>query len=407
MAKQFEYKARDIAGQLYSGLILADDEEAVAGHIRNRGLYVTKIKEAKSTQDIGAWLQNLQSIKTRDFSIFCRQFATMLEAGLPILTCLAILTEQTENPKLKDNLHKVYKSVQEGESLAKAMEERPGIFPDIMTSMVGAGELGGVLDVVMQRLSIHFEKEHRLNEKVKAAMTYPVVVMLMAVVVVIFVLTFILPTFVGMFASMKVELPLLTRLLLAASDFLKKQWLYLLLAIVVIGVWLKYQLGKPGPRLLRDRIILRLPVFGDLVRKVAVARFTRTLASLIRGGVPLLTALEVVKNATGNMVVSQTLSDSQDSIREGEELSTRLGSSRIFPPMVVQMVAVGEASGELDKMLDKVADFYEEDAEDIVNRLSSLLEPFLIGFLGIVIGTIIISILLPMFDVIGNMNKVM
>lgn len=407
MAKQFEYRARDMSGQLFTGLILADDEAGVAGHIRNRGLFVTYIKEAKSAQDIGVWLQNLKKVTTKDLSIFCRQFATMLEAGLPILTCLAILTEQTENPRLKESLRKVYKDVQEGTGLARALEEWSDIYPDIMTSMIAAGELGGVMDVVMQRLAVHFEKEHRLNEKVKAAMTYPAVVMSMAVVVVIFVLTFILPTFVGMFQSMKVELPLLTRALLATSDFLKRNWLLLLTALVGIAVWLRFVLTKPGPQLIRDQIILNLPVFGQLVRKVAVARFTRTLASLIRGGVPLLSALEVVKNSTGNRVVSQTLSESQASIREGDELSSRLGASRIFPPMVVQMVAVGEAAGELDKMLDKVADFYEDDAEDIVNRLSSLLEPFLIGFLGIVIGTIIIAILLPMFDVIGNINKVM
>ena len=407
MARQYEYKAKDATGQLYTGMILADNEAAVAGHIRNKGLYVTHINLAKSTYDIGALLQNRRSITTRDLSIFCRQFSTMLQAGMPILTCLNVMAEQTENPRLKDNLRKVHKNVQEGVPLAQAMEEQQGIFPDIMTNMVAAGELGGVLDDVMQRLSIHFEKEHRLNEKVKAAMTYPLVVMAMAVVVVIFVLTFILPTFVGMFASMRVELPLLTRILLAASSFITNYWWLLLLLTVAGMLAINYALQTKSGQELRDRIVLKLPVFGILVRKVAVARFTRTLASLIRGGVPLLSALEVVKNSTGNLVVSNALTASQESIKEGEDLSTRLGASKIFPPMVVQMVAVGEESGQLDKMLDKVADFYEEDAEDMVGRLSSLLEPFLIAFLGIVIGTIIISILLPMFDVISNMNKIM
>ena len=259
----------------------------------------------------------------------------------------------------------------------------------------------------MLRLSVHFEKEHRLNEKVKAALTYPIVVMAMAVVVVVFVLTFILPTFVGMFASMKVELPLLTRILLAISGFITTYWWALLLLGLAITIGVNWGLQKAAGKELRDRIILKLPVFGPLVKKVAVARFTRTLASLLRGGVPLLSALDVVKSSTGNVVVSNALAASQESIKEGEDLSTRLGASRIFPPMVVQMVAVGEEAGELDKMLDKVADFYEEDAQDLVNRLSSLLEPFLIGFLGITIGLIVISILLPMFDVIGNINKVM
>ncbi len=407
MAKQYEYTARDAAGHLFTGLILADDEASVAGHVRSKGMFVTRIKEAKSTQDIGVLLQNLRPIKTRDLSIFCRQFATMLEAGLPILTCLGVLSEQTENPRLKDALQKVYKGVQEGKSLARTMEEAPTVFPNIMISMVASGELGGVLDVVMQRLAVHFEKEERLTEKVKAAMTYPLIVMAMAVVVVIFVLTFILPTFVGMFKSMNTELPLLTRVLLGISAFLTDNWMVLLLAIAAGALGIKVALQKPAVQEARDRLILHLPVFGILVRKVAVARFTRTLASLIRGGVPLLSALEVVKNTTGNLVISRALTESQTSIKEGENLSTRLGASRIFPPMVVQMVRVGEEAGELDKMLDKVADFYEEDAENLVNRLSSLLEPFLIGFLGIVIGTIIISILLPMFDVITNVNKIM
>ena len=407
MSKQYEYKARDGAGQLYSGLILAEDEAGVAGHIRSKGLFVTQIRPAKSTQDIGVILQNFRKINTRDYSVFCRQFATMLEAGLPILTCLNVLADQTENPRLKDHLQKMFKNVQDGMALAQAMEEQKGIFPSIMTSMVEAGELGGILDDVMLRLSIHFEKEHQLNEKVKAAMIYPAVVMAMAVVVVIFVLTFILPTFVGMFASMKVELPLLTRGLLAVSGFLTKYWWLLMILGFICGFGVSWGLQQPAGKELRDRWILKLPVFGMLVKKVAVARFTRTLASLLRGGVPLLSALDVVKSSTGNVVVSNALAASQESIKEGEDLSTRLGASRIFPPMVVQMVAVGEEAGELDKMLDKVADFYEEDAQDLVNRLSSLLEPFLIGFLGITIGLIVISILLPMFDVIGNINKVM
>lgn len=405
MARQYEYKARDATGQLFSGMILADDEAGVAGHIRAKGLFVTKIKLAKASLDIGVIFQNRRKISTRDLAIFCRQFATMLEAGMPILNCLGVMAEQTENPRLKQNLQTVYKNVQEGMALARALEEQKGIFPDIMTSMVAAGELGGVLDDVMLRLSIHFEKEHRLNEKVKAAMVYPAVVMAMAVIVVVFVLTFILPTFVGMFASMKVELPLLTRGLLAVSGFLTSYWWLLLLIGLVVGIGVNWGLQKTAGKELRDQIILKLPVFGPLVKKVAIARFTRTLASLLRGGVPLLSALDVVKSSTGNVVVSNALSASQASIKEGEDLSTRLGSSKIFPPMVVQMVAVGEESGQLDKMLDKVADFYEEDAQDLVERLSSLLEPFLIAFLGVTIGTIVISILLPMFDVIGNMNK--
>ena len=404
MARQFEYKARDATGQLFIGTILAEDEASVAGHVRSKGLYVSQIKEAKSRQDIVMLLRNLQPITTRDMAILCRQFSTMLEAGLPILTGLRILAAQTENFRLRDNLQNVYKNVQEGISLARAMEDRTNVFPPFMVSMIEAGEVGGVLEVVMRRLAVQFEKEHRINSKVKAAMTYPAVVLVLAVVVVIFVLTFILPTFVTMFQSMHAELPLLTRALLKISDIILKYWPLLLFILVGGGYALMVALRYPGPKAIRDRFLITMPIFGPLIRKVAIARFTRSLASLLRGGVPLLPALEVVKKTTGNVLIIKALTESQESIREGEDLSSRLGNSRLFPPIVVQMVAVGEQSGELDKMLDKVADFCEEDVEDIVERLSSMLEPLLISFLGLVIGSIVIAILVPMFDVITTVR---
>ena len=407
MARQYEYRARDASGQVFTGVILAEDEASVAGHIRGKGMYVAQIKEAKSRQDVMVLLKNLKRVTTRDLAVFSRQFSTMLEAGLPILTCLRILSAQTNSFRFRDALQNVYKNVQEGIPLAKAMEDRPDVFPSIMVSMVEAGELGGVLDVVMRRLALQFEKDHRLNERMKAAMTYPLVVLGMAVVVVFFVLTFILPTFVGMFQSMNVELPLLTRLLMKISGFLSKYWAGLIILIAAAGYGIAVTMRYPAGKAMRDQFLLTMPVFGPLIRKVAVARFTRTLASLIRGGVPLLSALDVVKKTTGNVLIIRALSESQDSIREGEDLSTRLGASEIFPPMVVQMVAVGEQSGNLDQMLDKVADFSEEDVEDMVGRLSSMLEPFLISFLGLVIGAIIIAILVPMFDVITNVNKAM
>ena len=406
MALQYEYRARDNHGKLYIGTILAEDERAVAGHVRNKGLFLVKIKEKRHRQDVVTILRNLESVSTKHLAIFCRQFATMLEAGMPILTCLLVLTEQSESRRLRSILQETYKSVQEGSSLGKSFRLHPDVFPEVMTGMIEAGELGGILETTMLRLAIQFEKEHRLNEKVKNAMTYPIVVMLLAIVVVIFVLVFILPTFVGMFKQMDTELPFLTQLLLDLSDILQTYWHWLLAITLLSLVGLRFLFKQPEPRLWLDRVLLNLPVFGMLIRKIAVARFSRTLASLVRGGVPILSALDVVKKTTGNMVITNAITLSQESLKEGTDLSVRLGTTRVFPPMVVQMVAVGEQAGELDKMLDKVADFYEADVEDMVSRLSSMLEPFLIGFLGIAVGTIIIAIFIPMFDVITNVNKI-
>ena len=406
MAQQFEYRARDNKGKLYMGSILADDERAVAGHVRNKGLFLVNVKEKRRRQDVISMWERLQTVSTKDLAIFCRQFATMLEAGMPILTCLNVLMEQSENRRLRNILQETLKTVQEGSSLGKSLRAHPDVFPEVMVGMVEAGELGGMLETVMQRLATQFEKEHRLNEKVKNAMTYPVVVLLLAVVVVIFVLTFILPTFVGMFKQMNTELPFLTQLLLDISEGLQKHWPWLLALVVAALIGARYMFQYPGPRLWLDTVLLNMPVFGLLVRKIAVARFSRTLSSLVRGGVPILSALDVVKKTTGNMVITNALTQSQESLKEGTDLSVRLGTTRVFPPMVVQMVAVGEQAGELDKMLDKVADFYEADVEDMVGRLSSMLEPFLIGFLGITVGTIIIAIVIPMFDVITNVNKI-
>lgn len=405
MARQYEYQARDARGLLFSGSVLADNEMAAAVFVRNKGYYVTRIKEAKPKQDIRVMIQNLQTVSIKEISLLCRQFATMLEAGLPMLTCLNILVDQTENPRLKDAVQNVFKTVQEGTALSTSLRSYPAIFPDIMISMVEAGELGGVMDTVMNRLAVQFEKQHRLNEKVKSAMTYPIVVITFAFLIAGFILTFILPTFVGMFASMKVELPWITRALLALSQFISDYW-WALLAMLLVGSLLAARFFRqPEPKEWLDGMKLKLPVFGPLWKKIAIARFSRTLSTLIRGGVPIISALDVVKRSTGNLKMVKALAESQESIREGLDLSTRLGSSKLFPPLVVKMVAVGEEAGELDKMLDKVADFYDDEVEDMVSRLSSLLEPILILILGVIVGTVVVAILLPMFEVMTKFNQ--
>ncbi len=399
MAKNFQYKARDRSGRILSGVVLAEDQTAAATYVREQGYFITFLQEEKSRTTTGRLLKKLRRVKTKDLAVICRQFSTMLNAGMPILSCVNILVEQCENSLLKEALQDCYKRVREGETLARSLGEYPRIFPPLMINLIEAGELGGVLDDVLERLAAHFEKEHKLNEKVKSAMVYPVVLMGIACLVVIFILTFVLPTFTKMFADMHVELPFLTRLLLAVSEVLQQHFLLLLFCIGGLAYGAVFSLRKPAVRKQFDQLVLRLPVVGILTRKISIARFSRTLSTLLRGGVPIIAALEVVEKILGNMSMTEAMRRARAGIREGQGLAHTLGASRVFTPMTVQMVAIGEESGSLDQMLEKVADFYDNEVDDMVSRLNSLIEPFIIVFLGITIGSIIIAIMLPMFDI--------
>ncbi len=405
MAKTFAYKAKDRAGRLMAGTILAENEAAVATFIRDKGYYVTQIKTQQEQNFFISFLGNLQQVSTKELAVICRQFSTMIDAGISLIACLNILIDQTYNSKIKTAFKDIYLKVQQGETLSRAMGSHPKIFPEIMVSMIEAGEVGGVLDDILNRLAIHFEKEHKMNEKLKSAMTYPLLVISLAVLAVIFILTFVLPTFVQLFISLKAELPLPTRILLSISGILQNYWPCLLVVLGIAGYGFAALARIPQGEMLISQIILRMPVFGMLWRKVAIARFSRTLGTLIRGGIPILIALETVRNTTANIGMTTALTTAQASVRKGLGLATPLSKSKIFTPMVIQMVAIGEASGELDKMLDKVADFYESDVDHLVNRLGSLIEPILISVLGAIIGFIIISVLLPMFDLISNVRN--
>lgn len=401
----YSYTARDRHGQVIHGSFSGESRAEVATYLRDRGLYITKIRKSSH---IGNFLRlNLSiggSVSTKDLALLCRLFATMLEAGISLNNILLVLIEQTTNKKLRETLKTVYRKVQEGNSLYHSLSEHPHHFPTVMISMIEAGELGGVLDIVLERLAIQFEKEHKLNEKIKSAMAYPVIVVGMAFLSLIFILIFVLPTFVRMFADMRLELPLLTRILVAASVFIQTHWLLLLLLIAGMVMGLAYLIEKPIFRQKADPLLLQLPVFGLLIRKIAIARFTRTLASLLRGGVPILHAFEVVKKTTGNYALVGALTNAQNSIRQGSDIAEPLKRSGIFPPMVIHMTAIGEEAGELDRMLDKIADFYESDVDDMTGQLSSMLEPLLISFLGLLIGLIVIAVLLPIFDIVSGVR---
>jgi type IV pilus assembly protein PilC len=402
VAKTFAYRAKDRNGEVLTGSILAENESAVAIHIREKGYFITQIKEENRVSSFNAFIDNLRSISLKEISIVCRLFATMIDAGLPLLSSLNVLIEQTDNPRIKKALQDVYKKVKEGETLSHSLGDHPSIFPNLMVNMVEAGEVGGVLDTVLNRLASHFEKEHKMNEKIKSALTYPTVVSIMAVLSVVFILTFVLPTFVQMFDNMKMELPLLTRILLAISSILRNYAPVLIFLMVAGAYGLKIAYQREQTKQMIDALALRIPVVGMLSRKIGIARFSRTLSTLLHGGVPIITSLEVVQKTIGNLSMMKALEQAQSGIKEGMGLASTLAQSKVFTPMVVQMVAIGEESGALDKMLEKIADFYESDVDDVVSRLSSIIEPVIIGVLGVVIGLIVIAIMIPMFDVIAN-----
>ncbi|MDT8901806.1 type II secretion system F family protein [Anaeroselena agilis] len=408
MSKTFAYRAKDRTGQLFTGSVVAENEAAVAAYIRNQGYFVTQIRPAAEKGDsvLRGLADIFNPVGVKDLAVFCRQFATMVDAGLSLTVSLGVMVDQTHNSRLKAAAKDLLVKVQEGETLSRAMQGHPGVFPAVTVSMVEAGEVGGVLDVVLDRLATHFEKESKLTANVKSALTYPAVIMTFAAAAIIFILIFVLPRFVQLFATMNVALPVPTRALVAFSALLQQYGILLAALLAAIAYGMRLYFRQPRGQRLFDQLMLHVPVMGGLWRKIAVARFSRTLSTLLRGGVPIIAALEVVKKTTGNRLMARAITAAQEGVSEGLGLAATLGTARVFPLMVVQMAAVGEETGEVDKMLEKVADFYENDVDDTVSRLSALLGPILIGTLGVVIGAIIIAILMPLFDVISGIGNV-
>lgn len=399
----YSYTARDRSGRIVSGSFSAGSRDEAAARIRGQGLYITGIHAVPhflKPLDI-SWQQG---VSRKDLAVFCRLFAAMLDAGLPMNTILTVMIEQTGNKKLREATRFILRRVQEGEPLCRSFGEHRRIFPVVMIRMIEAGELGGMLDNVLERLAVQFEKEYKLNEKIKSALAYPTVVVGMTLLSTGFMLLFVLPVFIRLFATLRLELPLLTRLLLTAGDFVRTYWLLLLLLAAAMLACLAYLAEKPLFRLRIDSLLLRIPILGPLLQKIAIARFSRTLGSLLRGGVPIMQAVEVVKHTAANYAVIHAFNRMQESIRQGAGMAGPLKASGIFPPLVVHMIAIGEETGALEQMLDKIADFYESDVDDMAGRLSSMLEPLLIGFLGILIALIVIAVLLPIMDVVSGVT---
>ena len=395
----FEYTARNLKGDLVKDQVDLPSRDDVIAHLRKNRLVVVNVRQAPASVSLGGLLK--KGVRIRDVVIFTRQFATMINAGLPLVQALDILAQQTENKTLAAITRQVVYDVEAGQTLADALRKHPKAFSDLYVNMVAAGEAGGILDTILQRLAQFLEKNDAIIRKVKGAMVYPAVIMAVAVIAVTVLLIFVIPTFQNMFASVNLELPLPTRIVIGASNILKHYWWMFLAAIgfAIFSVNRYYQ-TKAG-RLQIDTLLLRLPVIGDVLRKSAVSRFTRTLGTLISSGVSILDGLEITARTAGNMVIHNAVMESRASIAGGDTISAPLQRSKVFPPMVISMIAVGEQTGGLDEMLSKIADFYDDEVDAAVSTLLSLMEPIMIVVLGVIVGGMVVAMYLPIFDMVN------
>lgn len=396
---QFAYKAKDNNGKLTEGMVEAPDEKAAIARLRGQRLSVTEIKAGGKSGKQG---KKGGKIDNKDVVIFSRQLSTLVSSGVPIVQGLTILSEQAEAPNFKLVLGALRTDIEAGLSIADAMKKHPNAFTELYVAMIRAGEVGGILDTILERLSAYLEANEALKAKVKAALMYPIVVFSAAGLITIFLVVFVIPIFKDIFAGFGAELPFITQMLINISDFMRSKILYML-PIIGGGVWgFKRWLKTEAGQWKFDEISLKLPVFGILLKKVAIAKFSRTLGTLIKSGVPILQGLETVAKTAGNKVIEAAIDNSQKSIKEGGRISDPLKKANIFPPMVIQMISVGEETGGLDNMLTKIADFYDQEVDTAVKGLTSMLEPLIMIFLGIVIGTIVIAMFMPMFS-LGEM----
>jgi type IV pilus assembly protein PilC len=385
------------------GELDAPNEEAVRAHLNRARITATKIK--KKPKDLFENVSFLQPpVKEKDVILFARQFSTMIDAGLPIIQCLDILYSQQENKTFKVMLKAIKESVESGATLADSLKKYPKQFDDLFVNMIAAGEAGGILDTILARLAAYMEKAARLKSQVKGAMTYPVVTMVIAVVVVAVILVFVIPVFQEMFADFGGELPGPTKLVVAASDFVKSKILYIIIGMIIFGFAFKKYYATQKGRETIDALMLKLPVFGILIRKVAVAKFTRTMGTMLSSGVAILEALDIVAKTAGNTSIEKAVYHVRSGISEGRTMADPLMESGVFPSMVCQMISVGESTGALDAMLGKIADFYDEEVDQAVDNLTSLIEPFMLVFLGTVIGGLVVAMYLPIFKMAGAIS---
>jgi type IV pilus assembly protein PilC len=400
----YAWVAQTKKGRKLKGEIDAANEAIALSQLKKRNFTIKKLKP--KPKDI---FQNIAFLKpkvtNKDIVVFTRQFSTMIDAGLPLVQGLTILGEQCENPTFKAILKEITKDVEGGSTLAEAMKKHPKVFDSLFVNLVAAGEVGGILDTILRRLAQFIEKAERLKSQIKGAMTYPIVVLAVAILVIAVILVFVIPVFEDMFKSFGSALPAPTQIVVNMSRFVKGNIHWVILALVALIYGLKRYRGTASGRKQTDALFLKLPVFGNLLKKTAVARFTRTLGTMISSGVPILDALEIVAKTAGNVVIEEIIYEVRGSIAEGQTIAEPLSENDIFPGMVIQMIAVGEATGALDSMLEKIADFYDEEVDAAVAALTSMLEPLLMLFLGGSIGGLVIAMYLPIFGMAAAMGS--
>jgi type IV pilus assembly protein PilC len=399
----YEYKALNKAGERIDGRYNAQNRNDILQMLRKNQYHPVLINEVAEGTDLRK-IAIFNKVKTKDIAVFARQFYAMLNAGITIIQCLDILRQQTENKSLKEVIAKVYESVQKGSTLSESLKDHKNVFPELFIYMVEAGEVSGTLDKIMERMAAHYEKESKIQNKIKGAMTYPILLAAVSVVVVVFMLVAILPTFLSMFEGSGVPLPGPTRFLLGISNGLRQYWHILLLAIGVIAYVVRRYIKTDNGRKAFDRLKLRLPVVKNTVVKIAASRFTRTLSTLLASGIPLLSAMDVVARVVGNRVIADGILSAKEELRKGFDLSGPICRLDVFPPMVHSMILIGEESGTLDEVLRRTADFYDEEVDAAIRKMTSMLEPVMLIFMAVIIGFLVVAMYLPMIDMMQTIQ---
>jgi type IV pilus assembly protein PilC len=398
----FTFSGKNASGEKITGERVAVNKQVLASQLRREQITAPTIRE-KGKEFVLPTFGTVK-VKTKDIAIFFRQFSVMIDAGLPLVQCLEILAANQENPTFQKTLNAVRTTVEGGATLANAMRQHPKVFDDLSTNMIEAGETGGILDIILQRLATYVEKAVKLRAAVKSALIYPVAVVSMAVLIVGALLKWVVPIFANLFAGLGVSLPLPTRVVLALSAFVGQFWWFVIVGVVVLVVGIKQIRKNPRGKYWMDYLMLKMPVLGMLLRKIAVARFTRTLGTLITSGVPILDGLSITARTSGNAVLEEALMKVRKAIEEGRTIVDPLRECGVFPNMVTQMIGVGEATGAMDSMLQKIADFYEDEVDAATKDMLAMLEPIIIGLLGVMIGGIVISLYMPLFSMIAKLS---
>lgn len=405
---KYTFSVRDRSGKNITGTVTMDSREQLLERLRDQGYFVNRISEVKEGgiyERLDKALQRMTPIKLKDLSIFARLLSTMINAGLPILRSLRIIVKQTENPHLAEVLQEVAKMVEEGYSLSYAMGQHPKVFDALIVSLIKSGEESGSLDIVLDRIAHDMEREMEIRQNVQAGIRYPVIILSAAFIIVALVMWLVVPQFVEIFHSMNADMPAPTQLLIRISDVFRHGMPFLIAAIIIFVFAARYASNFPAWNRFLDAVRLRLPVFGFLLRRIALSRFARTFAILLKSGVPIIKSLTVVEDTVGNAVIANAVSKAKTSIKEGERISYPLEETGEFPPMVIDMIAVGEETGALDDMLQKISDFYDREVDYTIDAFTTMIEPVLITLLGVIVGYIVISLYLPLFSAIQNMTE--